>query len=32
VCVAACPAGARQQRLFTDEQILAELKGVLEGA
>ena len=32
VCVAACPAGARQQHLFTDEQILAELKGVLEGA
>ena len=32
VCVAACPSGARQQHLFTDEQILAELKGVLEGA
>ena len=30
VCVAACPSGAMQQHLFTDEQILAELKGVLE--
>jgi heterodisulfide reductase subunit A2 len=30
VCVAACPSGALQQHLFTDEQILAELEGVLE--
>ncbi len=29
VCVAACPSGALQQHLFTDEQILAELEGVL---
>ncbi len=32
VCVAACPSGALQQHLFTDEQVLAELEGVLEGA
>jgi len=32
VCVAACPSGAMQQHLFTDEQILAELEGVLEDA
>jgi heterodisulfide reductase subunit A len=31
VCVAACPSGAMQQHLFTDEQILAELEGVLKG-
>ena len=31
VCVAACPSGALQQHLFTDEQVLAELEGVLEG-
>ncbi|HXH98325.1 MAG TPA: 4Fe-4S binding protein, partial [Gaiellaceae bacterium] len=31
VCVAACPSGALQQHLFTDEQILAELEGVLAG-
>jgi heterodisulfide reductase subunit A len=30
VCVAACPSGALQQHLFTDEQILAELEGVLQ--
>ena len=30
VCVAACPAGAMQQHLFTDEQVLAELEGVLK--
>jgi heterodisulfide reductase subunit A len=30
VCVAACPSGALQQHLFTDEQVLAELEGVLE--
>ena len=29
VCVAACPSGALQQHLFTDEQLLAELEGVL---
>ena len=29
VCVAACPSGAMQQHLFTDEQVLAELEGVL---
>ncbi len=28
-CVAACPSGAAQQNLFTDEQILEEIKGVL---
>ena len=32
VCVAACPSGALQQHLFTDEQILAELEGVLKSA
>jgi heterodisulfide reductase subunit A len=32
VCVAACPSGALQQHLFTDEQVLAELEGVLQGA
>ena len=32
VCVAACPSGALQQHLFTDEQILAEIEGVLNGA
>jgi heterodisulfide reductase subunit A len=32
VCTAACPSGAMQQHLFTDEQILAELEGVLEYA
>ena len=30
VCVAACPSGAMQQHLFTDEQVLAELEGVLK--
>ena len=28
-CVAACPSGALQQNLFTDEQILNEIKGVI---
>ena len=31
VCVAACPSGALQQHLFTDQQVLAELEGVLAG-
>jgi heterodisulfide reductase subunit A len=30
VCVAACPSAALQQHLFTDEQVLAELEGVLK--
>jgi heterodisulfide reductase subunit A len=29
VCVAACPSGAAQQHMFTDDQILAEIEGVL---
>ena len=29
MCVAACPSGALQQHLFTDQQVLAELEGVL---
>jgi len=29
ICVAACPSGAIQQHLFTDEQVLAEIEGVL---
>ena len=28
-CVAACPSGAMQQNLFTDEQIFNEIKGVM---
>lgn len=28
-CIAACPSGALQQHLFTDEQIFAEIEGVL---
>ena len=28
-CVAACPSGSVQQHLFTDEQIFAEIEGVL---
>ncbi len=28
-CVAACPSGALQQNLFTDEQIMNEIKGVM---
>jgi heterodisulfide reductase subunit A len=28
-CVAACPSGAAQQHLFTDEQVFAEIEGVL---
>ncbi len=31
-CVAACPSGALQQHLFTDQQVLAEVEGVLEYA
>jgi heterodisulfide reductase subunit A len=30
ICVGACPSGAAQQHLFTDEQIFAEIEGVLE--
>ena len=30
ICVAACPSGAVQQHLFTDEQVLSEIRGVLE--
>jgi len=29
VCVAACPSGALHQHLFEDEQVLAEIEGVL---
>ncbi|NQU96956.1 MAG: CoB--CoM heterodisulfide reductase iron-sulfur subunit A family protein, partial [Chloroflexi bacterium] len=29
-CVAACPTGAMQQHLFSAEQIMAELEGVLQ--
>jgi heterodisulfide reductase subunit A len=32
ICVAACPSAALQQHLFTDEQILSEIEGVLEYA
>jgi heterodisulfide reductase subunit A len=28
-CVAACPSGAAQQNLFLDEQLYAEVEGVL---
>ena len=28
-CVAACPSGAASQHHFTDEQIMAEIEGVL---
>jgi heterodisulfide reductase subunit A len=28
-CVAACPSGSIQQHLFTDEQIFAEIEGIL---
>jgi heterodisulfide reductase subunit A len=28
-CVAACPSGAAQQNLFRDEQLFAEVEGVL---
>jgi heterodisulfide reductase subunit A len=28
-CVASCPSGAAQQNLFTDDQIVEEIKGVL---
>jgi heterodisulfide reductase subunit A len=31
-CVAACPSGAAEQHLFTDEQIYAEIEGVLAHA
>ncbi|MFA5785965.1 MAG: CoB--CoM heterodisulfide reductase iron-sulfur subunit A family protein [Actinomycetota bacterium] len=29
-CVAACPSAAAQQHLFTDEQVFAEIQGVLD--
>ena len=29
ICVAACPSGALAQHLFTDEQVLSEIEGVL---
>lgn len=32
VCVAACPSGSIQQHLFEDEQIFAEIRGVLAQA
>ncbi len=32
VCVAACPSGSIRQHLFEDEQIFAEIQGVLVGA
>lgn len=32
VCVAACPSGSIRQHLFEDEQIFAEIRGVLVGA
>ena len=28
-CVAACPSGAVQQHLFTDEQIYDEIEGIM---
>jgi len=28
-CVAACPSGAAQQHLYTDQQIYEEVEGVL---
>jgi heterodisulfide reductase subunit A len=31
-CVSACPSGAAQQHLFTDEQVYAEIEGVLSYA
>jgi heterodisulfide reductase subunit A len=31
-CVAACPAGAITARHFTDEQIYAEIEGLLQSA
>jgi heterodisulfide reductase subunit A len=31
VCVAACPSGSIRQHLFEDEQIFAEIRGVLAG-
>jgi heterodisulfide reductase subunit A len=32
VCVAACPSGSIRQHLFEDDQIFAEIRGVLAGA
>ena len=32
VCVAACPSGSIQQHMFQDEQIFAEIEGVLAHA
>ena len=32
ICVAACPSGAVQQHMFTDEQVLSEIRGVLDYA
>jgi heterodisulfide reductase subunit A len=31
-CAAACPAGAATQRGFTNEQVMAEIEGILEAA
>jgi len=31
-CVAACPAGAIRGRHFTDEQIIAQIEGLLAGS
>ena len=30
ICVAACTPGAVQQHMFTDEQVLSEIQGVLD--
>jgi heterodisulfide reductase subunit A len=32
VCVAACPAGAAVQNGFTNEQVMAEIEGILSTA
>jgi heterodisulfide reductase subunit A len=31
-CVSACPSGAAMQRGFTDQQIYAEMEGILQSA
>ncbi len=31
-CAAACPAGAATQNGFTNEQIMAEIEGILDGS
>ena len=31
-CAAACPAGAAVQHGFTNEQVMAEIEGILEAA